>query len=286
MTWEFLARWLSIVVLDLTLAGDNAVVIAMAVRSLPAKQQKKGIFWGAFGAVGLRVAVTFIAAQLLRVPFLQLGGGLLLLWIAWKLLRQPPGAGGEHHIRETAGLFEAIKIIVLADFIMSTDNMLAVAAASHGSFFLLIFGLGLSIPIILFGSALVAKLMNKYPWLVLLGAAILGWVAGEMIVADRLVHVRIEPVAQVAQRTVPLFLAVVVVVGRWQELTGRLRARRAAAAFVADCTCPRARLLIQEGAFCISTLSAYPKRCPCDKPSGTPYRQRRYWSIWSPPERG
>jgi YjbE family integral membrane protein len=176
------------------------------------------------------VAVTFIAAQLLRVPFLQLGGGLLLLWIAWKLLKVPPGAG-EHHVRSSASLWEAIKIIVLADFIMSTDNMLAVAAASHGSFFLLIFGLGLSIPIILFGSALVAKLMNRYPWLVLLGAAILGWVAGEMIVADRLVQARIEPVAQVAHRTVPLLLAVaVVVVGRWQDLTGRLRARRRAMA--------------------------------------------------------
>jgi YjbE family integral membrane protein len=227
MTWEFLARWLSIVVLDLTLAGDNAVVIALAVRSLPAKQQKKGIFWGAFGAVALRVLVTFIAAQLLQVPLLQFGGGVLLLWIAWKLLRQPPGAG-EEHVRASAGLWEAIKIIVLADFIMSTDNMLAVAAASHGSFFLLMFGLGLSIPIIVFCSALVAKLMNKYPWLVLLGAAILGWVAGEMIVADKLVGGRLAPeLTQAAHRAVPLLLAVaVVVVGRWTELTGRLRARQ------------------------------------------------------------
>ncbi len=226
MNWEFILRWLSIVVLDLTLAGDNAVVIALAVRSLPAKQQKKGIFWGAFGAVALRVAVTFLAAQLLRVPLLQFGGGVLLLWIAWKLLRQPPGAG-EEHVRASAGLWEAIKIIVLADFIMSTDNMLAVAAASQGSFFLLLFGLGLSIPIILFCSALVARLMNKYPWLVLLGAAILGWVAGEMIVADPLVGARLAPVAHAAERTIPLLLAVaVVVVGRWPELSGRLRARQ------------------------------------------------------------
>ncbi len=230
MTWEFLARWLSIVILDLTLAGDNAVVIALAVRSLPAKQQKKGIIWGAGGAVILRVAVTFLAAQLLRVPLLQFGGGVLLCWIAWRLLRQPPDVT-EEHVRASAGLWEAIKIIVLADFIMSTDNMLAVAAASQGSFFLLMFGLGLSIPIIMCCSALVARLMNKYPWLVVLGAAILGWVAGEMIVADRIVAVRLGLVAHAAERTVPLLLAVaVVVVGRWPELTGRLRARRHAAA--------------------------------------------------------
>ncbi len=229
MNWEFMLRWLSIVVLDLTLAGDNAVVIAMAVRSLPKKQQKKGIIWGAGGAVVLRVLVTFIAAQLLRVPLLQFGGGVLLVWIAWKLLRQPPGAG-EEHARASANLWEAIKIIVLADFIMSTDNMLAVAAASHGSFFLLLFGLGLSIPIIMFCSALVAMLMNKYPWLVLLGAAILGWVAGEMIVADKLVRGQIEPVIHFAERTLPLLLAVaIVVIGKWPELTGRVRARRHAA---------------------------------------------------------
>lgn len=230
MPWELLARWLSIVVLDLTLAGDNAVVIALAVRSLPPKQQKKGIFWGAFGAVALRVTVTFLAAQLLRVSLLQFGGGLLLLWIAWKLLRQPPGAG-EHPVRASAGLLEAIKIIVLADFIMSTDNMLAVAAASQGSLLLLLFGLGLSIPIILFCSALVARLMNRYPWLVILGAAILGWVAGEMLVADPLVRTMLAPVVRAAERTLPLLLAVaVVVVGRWPELAGRFRARRRAGA--------------------------------------------------------
>ncbi len=231
MDWGFIVRWLSIVILDLTLAGDNAVVIAMAVRSLPAKQQKTGIFWGAGAAIVLRVVVTFIAAQLLRVPLLQFGGGVLLLWIAWKLLQQPPGAG-EHHVRSSsAGLWEAVKIIALADFIMSTDNMLAVAAASHGNFFLLMFGLGLSIPIIMFCSAMVAKLMNKYPWLVLLGAAILGWVAGEMIVADRLVGPHLGDLRYAAERTIPILLAVaVVVVGRWGELTGKLRARRRNAA--------------------------------------------------------
>ncbi len=228
MNWEWILRWLSIVVLDLTLAGDNAVVIALAVRSLPPKQRNKGIIWGAGGAVVLRVAVTFIAAQLLQVPLLQFGGGVLLIWIAWKLLRQPPG-GGEEHVRDSANLWEAIKIIVLADFIMSTDNMLAVAAVSHGSFFLLMFGLGLSIPIIMFCSALVAKLMNKYPWLVILGGAILGYVAGEMIVADRWISPYMGEYKDVAGRVLPLLLAVAVcVAGRWSELMGRVRRRRRA----------------------------------------------------------
>jgi YjbE family integral membrane protein len=227
LSWEFLARFLSITILDLTLGGDNAVVIAMAVRSLPAKQQRWGIFWGAFGAIALRVSVTFVAAQILLIPFLQLCGGVLLIWIAWKLMQNPPGSGGEgEHVRASAGLLEAIRIIILADFIMSVDNMLAVAAASHGSFFLLMFGLGLSIPIIMFCSALVAKLMNKYPWIVILGGAILGYVAGEMIVTDKFIHTQIEPMAKVLGRTVPITLAVLVcVVARWKELLEKIRSR-------------------------------------------------------------
>jgi YjbE family integral membrane protein len=227
MDWEFFARWISIVILDLTLAGDNAVVIALAVRSLPVRQQGQGIIWGAFGAVALRVAVTFIAAQLLTVPLLQFGGGVLLLWIAWKLLKSPPGAG-EAHVNAAAGLWQAIKIIVLADFIMSTDNMLAVAAASHGSFGLLLFGLGLSIPIILFGSALVARMMNQWPWLVILGAAILGYVAGEMIAKDPWIHARIPaPAAWGIERGVPVLLAVLVVIaGRWHTIQRRRQAER------------------------------------------------------------
>lgn len=225
MSWEFLARWLSIVALDLTLAGDNAVVIAMAVRSLPGRQQRKGIFWGALGAIVLRVGVTFIAAFLLQLPFLQLAGGLLLIWIAWKLLRQPPGTG-EEHVRSSANLLEAIKIVILADFVMSTDNMLAVAAASHGNFFLLLFGLGLSIPIIMFCSSLVAQLMNRYPWIVLIGGGILGWVSGEMLVADRLVHSQILPVAHLAKRVVPAALAVgIILIARWPEVRALLRRR-------------------------------------------------------------
>lgn len=218
LSWEFVARFLSITILDLTLAGDNAVVIGMAVRSLPEKQRRKGIFWGAFGAVALRVACTFVVAQLLLIPLLQFGGGLMLLWIAWKLIMSPPGEGEGDHIKAAAGLVDAIKIIVLADFIMSLDNMLAVGAASHGSFFLLMFGLGLSIPIILFCSALVAKMMNKWPWLVYVGAGILGYVAGEMIVGDKLISPYLHVLGKVGHYAIPVILAVgIVVIGKMLE---------------------------------------------------------------------
>ena len=226
--WEFVARWISIVVLDLTLAGDNAVVIALAVRTLPRRQQRLGIFWGAMAAVVLRVAVTFVAAQLLRVPLLQFGGGALLLWIAWKLLRQEEAAG-EPGVRQGTTLAQAIRIIALADFIMSTDNMLAVAAASHGSFFLLMFGLGLSIPIIMAGSALVARLMHRHKWLVALGAGILGWVAGEMIVQDKLVHAYLGAAAGVLERAVPAALGFAfVAAGLWRRRRERRRRARSA----------------------------------------------------------
>ncbi len=212
LSWEFLGRVLAITVLDLTLGGDNAVVIGMAVRSLPEKQRRLGIFFGAFGAVGLRVACTFVVAQLLLIPLLQFGGGLMLIWIAWKLIRNPPGEGEGDNVKAASGLFDAVKIIVMADLIMSLDNMLAVGAASHGSFFLLMFGLGLSIPIILFCSALVAMMMNKWPWLVYVGGGILGWVAGEMIVADKLVSPYLHVVGKVAHYGIPVILTIGIVV--------------------------------------------------------------------------
>lgn len=218
LSWEFMARFLSITILDLTLAGDNAVVIGMAVRSLPEKQRNKGIFWGAFGAVALRVACTFVVAQLLLIPLLQFGGGILLLWIAWKLIMNPPGEGEGENIKAASGLFDAVKIIIMADMIMSLDNMLAVGAASHGSFFLLMFGLGLSIPIILFCSAMVAKMMNKWPWLVYVGAGILGWVAGEMIVGDKLISPYLHFGGKVVHYAIPAVLAAgIVVLGKMFE---------------------------------------------------------------------
>jgi YjbE family integral membrane protein len=176
---EFWARLLGIIVIDLTLAGDNALVIALAVRSLPRRQQWLGRIWGTAGAVGLRLLFIAIATFLLKVPGLQLVGALLLIWIAVKLVRQT--AHGEGHVRHGASLREAIWIIVMADAVMSLDNVLAVAAAAHGDLILVVLGIALSLPIVVWGSGLLALLMGRWPWIVWLGAGVLGWVSGEML---------------------------------------------------------------------------------------------------------
>src|SRR5437660_10250027 len=182
---EFWARWLSIVVIDLTLAGDNALVIALAVRTLPPKQQWRGRVWGTAGAVALRLGFIVVATFLLRIPFLQLVGGLLLVWIAVKLVRQPTGAR-PGHVREGSSLREAVWIIIVADAVMSLDNVLAVAAAAHGDLTLVVFGIALSLPLVVWGSGVLATLMNRFAWIIWIGGGILGYVAGEMILKDKI----------------------------------------------------------------------------------------------------
>lgn len=179
---QFLSALISIVIIDLILAGDNAVVIAMAVRSLPAEQRKKGIFYGSGAAVLLRVIATFFVAQLLTISFIKLIGGILILWIAVKLFVE--GVPEENIEREATTIAQAVKIIVIADITMAIDNMLAVGGASHGNLFLLLFGLGLSIPFVVFTSNLLSMLMDKYPIIIYIGAAVLGKVGGEMIITD------------------------------------------------------------------------------------------------------
>ena len=176
-TPEFWVRWFGIVILDLSLAGDNALLIAMAVRTLPPREQFLGRVGGTFGAVALRFAFIAIITQLLKIPYLQAVGGLVLIWIAVKLLRQDAGGEGRE-VRHGTTLWEAIWVIIVADIIMSLDNVLAVAAASHGDLALVIFGIGLSIPIVICGAGFLAKLMNRFQWIVWLGGGILGWVAG------------------------------------------------------------------------------------------------------------
>ncbi len=181
LDWAFFLGILNIVIIDLILAGDNAVVIAMAVRSLPRRQRKWGIFLGAGAAVVLRVALTFFVAQLLEISFVKLAGGVLIAWIAVKLFLE---GAPEQTDKEARTLLQAMWLIVIADITMSTDNVLAVAGASHGNLFLLIFGLTLSIPFVVFTSNLLAMLMDRYPIIIYLGAAVLGRVAGEMIFSD------------------------------------------------------------------------------------------------------
>ncbi|PYN76531.1 MAG: tellurium resistance protein TerC [Candidatus Rokuibacteriota bacterium] len=181
---EFWMRVVGIVVIDLTLAGDNALVIALAVRTLPKPQQLWGRIWGTAGAVGLRLAFIAVATYLLSVPLVQLVGGLALLWIAFKLVHKETGAEG--HVREGGSLREAVWIIIVADAVMSLDNVLAVAAAAHGDLTLVVFGIALSLPLVVWGSGVLATLMNRFAWIIWIGGGILGYVAGEMILKDKI----------------------------------------------------------------------------------------------------
>jgi YjbE family integral membrane protein len=183
---EFWARLVSIVIIDLSLAGDNALVIALAVRSLPAREQWLGRIWGTAAAVAQRLHFNAIVSALLGIPLLRAIGGLLLLWIAVKLVR--PGGHEEGHVRHGASLRQAVWIIVVADVTMSLDNVLAVAAAAHGDMVLVTLGIALSLPIVVWGSGFLARLMAHYAWIIWVGGGILGYVAGEMITDDPLVR--------------------------------------------------------------------------------------------------
>ena len=186
----FLLDILSVVLIDVLLAGDNAVLIAMAVKSLPPQQRRIGIAAGAGGAVVLRVILTFFAARLLSLPWLKLTGGLLILWIAVKLMTEDDGAGEGASART---LRQAIWLILVADITMSVDNILAVAAASKGNLLLLSLGLGLSITFVVFTSSLLSRIMDRFPIVIWIGAAILGRVGGEMVISDPWVVARLLP---------------------------------------------------------------------------------------------
>lgn len=174
---------LQIIAIDIMLGGDNAVVIALACRKLPPEQRKKGIFWGVVGAIGLRVVMIFFALQLLALPYLKIVGALLLFWIGIKLMLQGEDDGHDS-IDGGTTLAAAIKTIVVADAVMSLDNVIAVAGAAHGSIVLVTFGVLVSIPIVVWGSKIVLTLMDRYPMVITLGAALLGWIGGGMMLTD------------------------------------------------------------------------------------------------------
>ena len=183
---QFWMAVVQIILIDIVLSGDNAVVIALACRNLPAEMRRKGVMWGVAGAVGLRVVITAFAAVLLDLPYLKLVGGVLLLWIGIKLLL-PEDGHGEDKISASDNLWGAVKTIIVADLVMSIDNVIAVAGAAHGSLPLLIFGLAVSVPLIVWSSQLMLKLMDRFPVIVTFGAALLGWVAGGMMATDHAV---------------------------------------------------------------------------------------------------
>ncbi len=182
LSLAFLLQVLQIIAIDILLGGDNAVVIALACRKLPAAQRNKGIAWGVVGAIGLRIVMIFFALQLLALPFLKIVGALLLLWIGVKLLQSEDD--DHDNVEGATTLMGAIKTIVIADAVMSLDNVIAVAGAAHGNMGLVVFGILFSIPIIVWGSKFVLTLMDRFPVVITLGAALLGWIAGGMFVTD------------------------------------------------------------------------------------------------------
>ena len=179
---DFWIGLIKIVWINIILSGDNAVVIAMAARSLPPAQQQKAVLLGSGAAVVLRIVLTIVAAKLLALPYLQIAGGLLLLYIGVQLFGEEDEDDGQG--KEYGTLMAAVRTILIADLVMSLDNVIAVAAAAQGSMVLLILGLAISIPLVIFGSTLMIKLMERFPIIVMVGAALIGWVGGETIVSD------------------------------------------------------------------------------------------------------
>ena len=217
----FWVALMQIIGINIVLSGDNAVVIALAARSLPPQQQKQAILWGSGAAVVMRIVLTIVAVELLRLPYLKLVGAVLLLWIAVKLLI--PEHEGEGHGKAVGSLGSAVKTILIADLVMSLDNVIAVAAAAKGSTTLLIIGLAISIPLVIFGSTMLLKLMERWPVIITIGAALLGWVAGEMAVTDPLITQWVEANAHYLHWVAPAAGAALVVA------TGKLLAARALA---------------------------------------------------------
>jgi YjbE family integral membrane protein len=223
---DFVLGVLKIVLIDLALAGDNALVIALAVRTLPSRQQFLGRIWGTVGAVALRLAFIFLVSYLLGIPLLQVVGGLLLVWIALKLVLQTEAHEGET-VKAGTTLMGAIWIIIVADVIMSLDNVIGVAGAAEGDMRLVVFGIGLSIPIVVWGSGVLARLMNRYSWIILVAGGILGEVAGKMMLHDHFITSRYGEAPDVVEAALRVGLAAAIMLVGW--VVTRRRAVGAAA---------------------------------------------------------
>jgi len=213
---------LKIIVIDIMLSGDNAVVIALACRSLPDEQRKKGIFYGVLGAIALRITLTFFAVSLLGLPYLKVAGALMLIWIGVKLIL-PEDEHDAGNVQAATRLWGAVRTILIADFIMSLDNVLGVAAAAHGNVWLLAIGLLVSIPLVAWSSQLVLKLLDRFPVIIYLGGALLGYVAGEMLVSDKSIAHLFEKVPEWLPSAV--CAALVVVLGKYLAVRKMARAK-------------------------------------------------------------
>ncbi len=223
---HFWAGLLQIGFLNLLLSGDNAVVIALAVRALPRRQRVLGQIWGTVGAVVLRLLFVGIVTALLRIPFLRFVGGALLVWIAVKLVQ--PETGGAEGARHGASFWEAIWIIIVADVTMSLDNVLAIAAAARGDMLLVTLGIATSLPIVVVGSGILAALMNRHAWIIWVGGGLLGYVAGEMMLEDPVVQSWLGGLAHPLHYPLPIALAAALVLLGWRFSRPHRRAHRAA----------------------------------------------------------
>jgi YjbE family integral membrane protein len=199
-----------IILVNMVLSGDNAVVIALAARSLPDSQRQKAIVWGSVAAIIMRVVLTLVAVQLLQLPYLKMIGSALLFWIALQLLR--PEQGEDHGAAQSDSLMNTIRTILLADLVMSLDNVIAVAAAAKGSMALLIIGLAVSIPLVVFGSTMILKLMDRFPIIITLGAALLGFVSGEMLLSDPFLEAWFQAQPAWLHQGIPITVALAVVI--------------------------------------------------------------------------
>ena len=211
----FLIAVAQIIMIDILLGGDNAVVIALACRRLPEAQRAKGIFWGVVGAIAVRIVLIFVALQLLALPYLKLVGAALLLWIGVKLLL-PEEDDAHEGMAASESLWGAVRTVIVADVVMSLDNVIAVAGAAHGDITLVVFGILVSVPIIVWGSRFVLKLMDRFPVVITLGGALLGWIAGGMAVSDGVVTAHLgELPGWLKYACGALGAVLVVAVGKW-----------------------------------------------------------------------
>jgi YjbE family integral membrane protein len=216
---EFWIGLLKIVWINIILSGDNAVVIALAARSLPPHQQRMAVLWGSGAAVIMRIGLTVVAVQLLALPYLQIVGGLLLLWIGVQLLGDEDEGEGE--AKEHGSLLAAVRTILIADLVMSLDNVIAVAAAAKGSLTLLILGLAISIPLVIFGSTLMIKLMERFPIIIVLGAGLIGWVGGETMIGDAVLRDVLQARPWLHYAAAAAGAALVIAIGKAMQGRGR-----------------------------------------------------------------
>ena len=226
---EFFSALLAIIVIDLVLAGDNAIVIALAARNLPAEHRTKAILWGTFGAIAVRTSMTLVVVWLLKIPGLLLMGGALLVWIAYKLLADSNGP--DHQVSAASNFWGAMKTIVVADAVMGLDNVLAVAGAAHGNFLLVVLGLLISIPIVIWGSQLILKYVERFPSIVYIGSAVLAWTSAKMMVSEPVVKDYLENQVLLTGLVYVVVIAVVLGIGYW---VNHVKARTRVAGHVVD----------------------------------------------------